>query len=44
MKRSKVLPGKKYIFLDPEKPATEEVYKEEYDDKIYLHEKAFGLK
>jgi hypothetical protein len=42
--RAKVTPGKKFIFKEPEKKAEEEVYKELYDDKIYLHEKTFGLK
>jgi hypothetical protein len=44
MKRAKVIPGRKIIFKEPEKEAVEEIYKEDYDDKIYLHEKTFGLR
>jgi hypothetical protein len=45
-KKAKMTPGKKYLYREPfhNKAGVEEVYKENFDDKIYLKNKLFGLK
>jgi hypothetical protein len=44
IKRAKMTPGKKYLYKEPTVGKVEEVFKESYDEKIYLKNRLFGLK
>jgi hypothetical protein len=44
LKRAKMTTGKKYLYKEPYNGKIDEVFKENYDDKIYLKNRLFGLK